>query len=194
MRIYLLVLLRAFDGLKIRLFRIGLSALVLLPTAGCLFLSKQDSPLPIDSRAGIRQETSMVRSSSEESSRPSTLQTDRPIGTRAPQDPMPAMVSVLSGNAEDATSYGDWEKAQAALERAVKVSPKDYMLWRRLAYSHYRQGNDQLALSSARRALNLAEEVGGNISFVWELIGDIEASIGNHKAAVFAKRRAKAKK
>ena len=194
MRIYSLVVLRVFDRLKIRLFSIGLSILVFLPTTGCLLLSKQDLAPPLESRSAIRQETFSARSNEEEPSLDSTSKNDMPFRARVAQEPMPAMVSVLSGKAEDASTDGDWEKAQAALERAVKVSPKDYMLWQRLAYSHYRQGNGELALSSAQRALNLAEEVEGDIRSVWELIGDIEAARGNREKAVFAKRRAEENK
>ena len=77
-------------------------------------------------------------------------------------------------------------RAQAALERAVKLSPQDAELWRQLAYTHYREGDLVQAAAHAERAVALAPESTAG----WALVADIEAARGNAAAAERARRKA----
>ena len=186
--------LRGRASQKTRCFSIVLSVLISVSISGCLSPLKRESPAPLERRPDSSQTTSANPLTDAGRAFKTESATDKSSSVRNVREVRPAMVLALSDKADDATSDGDWDRAQAALERAIKVAPKDYALWLRLAYSHYRQGNNELALTVASRALNFAEDVGGNVGLVWDLIGDIEAARGNHKAAVFAKSQARAKK
>lgn len=111
------------------------------------------------------------------------------LALAAPAQPRnPAAQSLLEA-ATAAALRGEWDRAQAALERAVRVAPDDAGLWRQLAFTHYRQGDHAQALEIARRALRVAPE-GTAAAESWRLIGDIEAAQGNTAAADAARARA----
>lgn len=88
-----------------------------------------------------------------------------------------------------AAARGEWERAQAALERAVKVAPDDNDLWRQLAYTHFRQGAHPQALQFAHRSLEGTPSA-PMAAASWRLIADIEDARGNVAAAAEARRRA----
>lgn len=94
----------------------------------------------------------------------------------------------LLGAAVQAAAAGEWDRAQAALERAVKLSPQDAELWRQLAYTHYREGDLAQAAAHAERAVALAPESAAG----WALVADIETARGNAAAAERARRKAAA--
>jgi tetratricopeptide (TPR) repeat protein len=79
--------------------------------------------------------------------------TDRKEGITQPSNPA---VTSLSALANQAVSQKDWEKAKSALERALKISPGDASIWRRLAYCYYQTGSYQQALAQAQRASSLS--------------------------------------
>ncbi|MEX2479364.1 MAG: tetratricopeptide repeat protein [Gammaproteobacteria bacterium] len=111
------------------------------------------------------------------------------LALAAPAQPRnPAAQSLLEA-ATAAALRGEWDRAQAALERAVRVAPNDAGLWRQLAFTHYRQGDHAQAMEIARRALRVAPE-GAAAAESWRLIGDIEAAQGNTAAAAAARARA----
>jgi len=95
----------------------------------------------------------------------------------------------LLGAAVQAAAAGEWDRAQAALERAVKLSPQDAELWRQLAYTHYREGDLTQAAAHAERAVALAPESAAG----WALVADIEAARGNEAAAARARSKAAAR-
>lgn len=101
----------------------------------------------------------------------------------------PATRSLLV-TAMEAATRGEWERAQAALERAVKLSPTDSGLWRQLAYTHYRRGDFEQAFVIAQRALSLTAGERTATSESWSLIADIENARGNTADAGIARQRA----
>jgi|GEM_PF-3249080 Flp pilus assembly protein TadD len=100
----------------------------------------------------------------------------------------PATQSLLVA-AMQAATQGEWERAQATLERAVKLSPTDNGLWRQLAYTHYRRGDSEQALVIAERSLALSDSRAERVES-WNLIADIETARGNHEAARKARAEA----
>ena len=70
--------------------------------------------------------------------------------------PLNVAVQSLVAAAMQSVGRGEWDRAQAALERALKISPNDSSLWTQLAYTHYRQGTLKQAGELAQRALSLA--------------------------------------
>jgi tetratricopeptide (TPR) repeat protein len=107
----------------------------------------------------------------------------------APREPSrnPAAQSLLDA-ATQAAARGEWERAQAALERAVKVAPDDAALWRQLAYTQYRRGEFNQALEIAQRALRV-DPTPPAAAASWRLIAEIESARGNASAASAARAK-----
>ena len=85
---------------------------------------------------------------------------------------------------------GEWDRAKAALERALKLSPNDSSLWTQLAFTHYRRGTLKQAEELAQRALSLASARPGEQAAALRLIADIETAQGNSVQAASARRKA----
>jgi len=99
----------------------------------------------------------------------------------------PAAQSLLDA-ATQAAARGEWERAQAALERAVKVAPDDAALWRQLAYTQYRRGEFGQAIEIAQRALRV-DPAPAAATQTWRLIAEIESARGNGSAAAAARAK-----
>ncbi|MGE0485734.1 MAG: tetratricopeptide repeat protein [Gammaproteobacteria bacterium] len=104
----------------------------------------------------------------------------------APRDP--ATASLLAA-AMQAVTRDDWERALAALERAVKLAPDDAGLWYQLAYVHHRRGDHEQAVQTARRALSLPVSAAERAR-TWLLIAEVETARGDAAAAAAARAQA----
>jgi len=104
------------------------------------------------------------------------------------EPPRNAAAQSLLDAATQAAARGEWERAQAALERAVKVSPDDAALWRQLAYTQYRRGEFGQALEVAQRALRV-DPAPSAAAESWRLIAEIESARGNVSAAAAARAK-----
>ncbi|MCZ6894395.1 MAG: tetratricopeptide repeat protein [Gammaproteobacteria bacterium] len=99
-------------------------------------------------------------------------------------------VQSLVAAAMQSVGRGEWDRAQAALERALKLSPNDSSLWTQLAFTHYRKGTLKQAAELAQRALSLVSARPGEQAAAWRLIADIETAQGNSVQAASARRKA----
>lgn len=109
--------------------------------------------------------------------------------TRAAPALSPAVQSLVVA-ANTAAAQKNWDRAQAALERAVKLAPSQASVWRQLAYTHLQSGDLERAREVAQRALSLASADGRENVAVWRLIGDIEQARGDTAAAQAARTNA----
>ena len=66
------------------------------------------------------------------------------------------VIVALIGDAVRAEADGNRENAAATLERAIRIEPKNALLWNRLAGLRMRQGRWQQALNLARKSNSLA--------------------------------------
>jgi Tetratricopeptide repeat len=101
----------------------------------------------------------------------------------------PAVQSLLAA-ANTAAAQRDWDQAQAALERAVKLAPAKSMVWQQLARTHLQSGDVERAREVAQRALSLAAADGRENVAAWRLIADIEQARGDAGAAQTARTTA----
>lgn len=94
---------------------------------------------------------------------------DIPATTDTPPPPEPAPetprdraappgtpASTLLASVDQAMAEGDFERAAAVSERALRISPRDAYLWYRLASIRYQQQRYDEAEGFARRALSFA--------------------------------------
>ena len=101
----------------------------------------------------------------------------------------PAVQSLVTA-ANTAAAERNWDRAQAALERAVKLAPAKSSVWRQLAAVHLQSGNPERAREVVQRALSLAAADGRENVAAWRLLGDIEQARGDTGAAQLARANA----
>lgn len=88
-------------------------------------------------------------------------------------------IAALMGEAERDELNGNRENAAAALERAIRIAPKNARLWNRLAALKMRQGQWQQALNLARKSNSLAP---GNYDLQlenWQLILAVKQKVND---------------
>lgn len=68
--------------------------------------------------------------------------------------------NALLAAATRAGAAGDFERAIAALERGVRLAPRDHLMWQQLAMMHFRAGDADQALAFAERARALDAQAG----------------------------------
>lgn len=107
----------------------------------------------------------------------------------APPALSPAVQSLVTA-ANTAAAEQNWDRAQAALERAVKLAPTKSSVWRQLAAVHLKSGNPERAREVVQRALSLAAADGRENVAAWRLLGDIEQARGDAGAAQMARANA----
>ena len=78
-----------------------------------------------------------------------------PVYTDAQTTTHPAVLALLSEATQQENS-GDLEVAAAKLERALRIEPRNAVLWHHLASVRLRQGQTQLAVSLAQKSNSFA--------------------------------------
>ncbi len=101
----------------------------------------------------------------------------------------PAVQSLVAA-ANAAAAQREWDQAQAALERAVKLAPTKSWVWQQLARTHLQSGDVERAREVAQRALSLAAADGRENVAAWRLMADIEQARGDAAAAQTARNNA----
>jgi len=102
----------------------------------------------------------------------------------------PAVVALL-GQAEAQANGGDLTAAASSLERALRIDPRNAVIWYHLATVRLEQGEPAQAEQLAVKSTSLA---GGNRlqqARNWRLIAQARRAQGNPDGAVAAERRAR---
>ncbi len=102
-------------------------------------------------------------------------------------------VQVLMNRADDQRRGGDLDGATVSLERALRISPDDALLWHRLAEVRLAQQRHDLVVQLAAKSNALADAAdralrGDN----WRLIAQARRALGDSSGAREAQRRAAA--
>lgn len=119
-----------------------------------------------------------------------------PADTAAPMPPadtatqIPAPVVALVAEAERHSAAGEHEAAAAKLERALRVAPRNPVLWQNLAVVHYRQDDYAEAISLAERSNSLAGDDRALRRRNWALIAAARELLGDAAGAAEARRQA----
>lgn len=99
-----------------------------------------------------------------------------------------AVVSLLR-QARSASTAGKPQQAQAALERALRIEPRNYFVWSALAASYLDQRNYSQAIAVARKSNSLAR---GNVYAEYEncrVIAAASDALGDGAASLQAQAR-----
>lgn len=136
-------------------------------------------PPPVEERAGVPAGSPPV--------------TRVPVPPQAPvvrQQP-PAVVALLD-TAERQANAGDLEAASASLERAIRIDPRNPVLWYHLATVRLSQGDAAAAEQLAVKSNSLAAGNHAQQRRNWELVARARRSQEDAAGAREAERRARA--
>jgi cytochrome c-type biogenesis protein CcmH/NrfG len=102
----------------------------------------------------------------------------------------PAVVALL-GQAEDQANHGDLGAAAASLERAIRIEPRNPLLWYHLATVRLAQQDAAQAEQLAAKSNSLAAGNRIQQSRNWRLIARARQALGDAAGAGAAERRAR---
>lgn len=74
------------------------------------------------------------------------------------QSPPPVVVNLLR-QSEQASAQQQWSKAETYLQRALRISPKNAVLWSRMAETKLQQGNKSQAIQFASKSNAITNDV-----------------------------------
>ena len=102
----------------------------------------------------------------------------------------PAVIALLQ-QAEQQANDGDLESAAASLERAIRIDPRNAVLWHHLATVRLSQGEPMQAEQLASKSNSLAPGNYAQQSRNWLLIAQARRQLNNAAGAAAAERRAR---
>ncbi len=100
-------------------------------------------------------------------------------------------VGELLAKAELEHSAGQLSQAEATLERAMRIAPRDPLLWQRLAEIRLEQGDAQQAETLARKSNALVTLDTSLMHRNWQIIAQARRMRGDEEGAQEAQRRAR---
>jgi predicted Zn-dependent protease len=100
----------------------------------------------------------------------------------------PAIVALLN-SADVKEQAGRLDQAGAALERALRLEPRNAMLWHRLARVRLKQGQWQTAVDMAVKSNSLAVGNADLQAWNWALIAEAKEQQGDAQGAQAARAR-----
>ncbi len=132
---------------------------------------------------------------------PPPQQPAAPARTDAPPPQPPSQPAQISGQGNEAVvalldsaagyvGSGELEKAAAALERALRIEPRNASIWYDLAQIRLHQGQYQQAESMATKSNSLAGDDRGLRERNWKLIALARRAMGNQAGADAAEAQA----
>ena len=153
---------------------------------GCSTTPSQQSPTPV-----IEQGQPLsVPPSSVTYPAPGYASTNSPVNAVAVST-QPAAVGALLQQAEQQANVGDLESAAASLERAIRIDPRNPVLWFHLATVRLSQGEPSQAEQLAAKSNSLAPGNHAQQSRNWLLIAQARRQLNNGAGAAAAERRAR---
>ena len=179
--------------MSIRVFL--LLAGLIFPLIGCVDLSMYDqSPAPVGrpGEAPVSGETAQtwpLESTGPQEVIPTEQTYESTSVPSASGASNPAVVALLDG-AEDNRRAGRYDLAASSLERAIRISPRDPLLWNRLAQVRLDQQKPGLAESLAKKS-NLLAEGDRQLQYSnWLLIAEARKQLGDQAGAAVARQKA----
>lgn len=151
-----------------------LFAILILAGPGCSTIRAPEGSVPVEERSSTADTSTGVEIGA-------GAQTGGGFRTQSPA------VNELLATAQLDMEGGKPESAAATMERALRLEPKDALLWYRLALIRHLQGQWQQVLTLARKSISLAA---GNPNLQlqnWRLIALAYEHLKDHKGTEHAK-------
>lgn len=108
-----------------------------------------------------------------------------PVEQQSIQNSSPAVVALL----DDANQYavsGKKQEAVASIERAIRIEPKNPLLWQKLGQIHLQQGQWEQAIAMAKKSNVLATGDRAMQSENWMIIAKARDAMGDKSGAAEA--------
>jgi len=173
------------------LFPVTLLVIANLSMFGCSSTAPREYPPPVVEKG--RQAPEQVpagRTDAPVSSQPHVQPPAYSRETAVVRSQPPAVVALLD-QAEQQANAGELEPAAASLERAIRIDPRNPVLWYHLATVRLSQGDspqaEQLAVKSNSLAAGNAAQQARN----WQLIAQARRAQNDTQGAAAAERRAR---
>ena len=106
----------------------------------------------------------------------------------APTTTKPVVLALLR-DSDQAISSGQYQNASLALERALRIEPRNALLWHRLAKLRFQQQQYHQAIQLASKSNTLSTDTQMRVAN-WLLIADAHARSGQAEKARAARDRA----
>lgn len=182
------------------------AALIGVLVAGCSSVARDDRPAAVEDRTGSQQQAQAQAAEGPQIAAytpPATPAFTRPaedaqIAAYTPpakpdyaRPQPPRAVAALTRRAEDQRRAGDLDGAVASLERALRITPEDPLLWQRLAEVRMAQQRPDLVTDLAAKSNALAtadDELLRERN--WRLIAEARRALGDDGGARAAERAA----
>lgn len=123
---------------------------------------------------------------------PSSTEEKKPGKPAAPPtSPRPSAVAALMQEADENSASGSLDNAAATLERAIRIQPRNALLWQKLAEVRLRQQQPGLAEDLAKKSNILAKSDKALTKKNWSIIAQARRKRGDMEGANEADARAK---
>lgn len=120
-----------------------------------------------------------------------SARTPSPTQDAAPVRSQPPAVVALLDQAEQQANGGELEAAAASLERAIRIDPRNPVLWYHLATVRLSQGESSQAEQLAVKSNSLAADNRPQQARNWQLIAQARREQNDTRGAAAAERRAR---
>lgn len=156
--------------------------------SGCISMTQKE-PAPVsDTTSGVSSQSVAIAPVESGEVQIRAYEPSSPVETPKPVHGK-AVVSLLR-QAESFESTGDYQRAVSAVERALRIEPRNAHLWNRLAHLRYSQKRLRLAKDMAAKSTTLA---GADLALKrdnWLLIALARRASGDLAGARVAERTA----
>ena len=125
-------------------------------------------------------------------SRPPEAVAEQPENRRENESkPQDSVIIALLNEADSHAKEGNTDKAAATIERALRIEPRNALLWHRFAAIRLQQQQWQQAIVLARKSNALIKNDDALKSANWGIIADAYEKLGNQNKAKEARRKQK---
>lgn len=121
-------------------------------------------------------------------SAPQTGESTKPAATLI-KPPTNSAAQTLLARADTAMAEQQTDTAIVLLERAIRIEPREALLWIKLSRAHLIQGDDVTAFQHARKAIALAGSDRNKSAAAWLQLADVYQAQGKSADAQQIQRR-----
>lgn len=161
------------------------TALVLMLVHGCSTPPTQQHPTPV-----VEQGQPLSTPLPKKPQAPGHAPVPGSTNTVSAHAQVPAVIALLQ-QAEQQANGGDLESAAASLERAIRIDPRNPVLWYHLATVRLSQGEPAQAEQLANKSNSLAAGNHAQQSRNWLLIAQARRQMNDTSGAAAAEQRAR---
>ena len=158
--------------------KLCISLLCFIFIGGC---AGNQGPSASDSRASSGQSRT-----AENRNKPATA--PKPVKIK-PAPPKNSAAKILLAQADTALKQQGPAQAIVLLERAIRIDPREALLWIRLSQAHLEQGHTSAASQHARKAIALAGSDAVKTGQAWLQMADVLEAQGQQEQAASLRRR-----